>query len=128
MIFSVLALFVGHAAAGITDLSTPWPVVLFAVLVQRDFGKPVPAQGFLPARHAVLRGELGFVAVVHQAVGEREDRQEPGGNRQHAAGAVEKVYGSPEAAQVLQYLGYSFRCFNTHGRMMGHPGPPGDGR
>jgi hypothetical protein len=31
---------------------------------------------------------------------------------------LEKVYGSPEAAQIPLYLGYAFRSFNTHGRMM----------
>ena len=30
---------------------------------------------------------------------------------------LEKFYGSREAAQS-RYLGYAFRCFNTHGRMM----------
>ena len=31
---------------------------------------------------------------------------------------LERVYGSPEAAQIPLYLGYAFRSFNTHGRMM----------
>ncbi len=60
MMFSVLALFVGHAGLGVTDMATPLPLLLFGV-VAGDGGdrKPVPAQGVLPARHAVLRGQLG---------------------------------------------------------------------
>ncbi|MFY1621374.1 DUF3556 domain-containing protein, partial [Micromonospora sp. WMMD736] len=32
MMFSVLALFVGHAGVGLGDLGSPWPIVLFAVV------------------------------------------------------------------------------------------------
>jgi len=32
MIFSVIALFVGHAEVGLSDMTTPLPVLLFAVL------------------------------------------------------------------------------------------------
>jgi len=32
MMFSVLALFVGHASIGLSDLTTPLPVLLFAVV------------------------------------------------------------------------------------------------
>ena len=70
MMFSVLALFVGHASIGLGDLTTPRPILLFAVVAGTVvLGKPVSAQGFLPARHALLRGQLGHHAVVHQAVG-----------------------------------------------------------
>ena len=73
MIFGVLWLFVAHAHIGLSDLTSPWPVVLFAGHRRcRGPGKPVPAQGFLPARHALLRRQLGHHGVVRQAVGRRE--------------------------------------------------------
>ena len=57
--------------------------------------------------------------MVRQAVGVREDRRGSGGDRQHAAAAqLEKFYGSKEAAQIPLYMGYAFRSFNTHGRVM----------
>jgi hypothetical protein len=31
---------------------------------------------------------------------------------------MEKFYGSPETAEMYQYMGYAFRSFNTHGRAM----------
>ena len=34
------------------------------------------------------------------------------------AAQLEGVYGSPEAAQILMYLGYAFRAMNTHGRAL----------
>jgi len=57
MMFSVLALFVGHASVGLSDLTTPLPVLLsVSVAGNGRAGKPVPAQGVFPARHALLRG------------------------------------------------------------------------
>jgi hypothetical protein len=31
---------------------------------------------------------------------------------------MERYYGSPENAMMMLYMGYAFRCFNTHGRAM----------
>ena len=120
MMFSVLALFVGHAQVGLADMTTPLPVVLFVVVagtvVRR---KPVPAQGVVPARHAVLRRQLGHHAVVRQAVGRR--RRSPKDIVAIASmpqAQMERFYGSPETAQMYLYMGYAFRAFNTHGRAM----------
>ena len=92
MMFSVLALFVGHASVGLGDLTTPLPILLFAVVAGTVVTrKPVPAQGFLPAGHALLRGQLGHHAVVHQAVGGGEDRQRRRRDREHARRATGEV-------------------------------------
>ena len=92
MMFSVLALFVGHASIGLTR-----PDHTAADTAVRGRGrhcrarKSVPAQGFLPARHALLRGQLGHHAVVHQAVGRSKDRQQRRRDREHAGRSTGKV-------------------------------------
>ena len=57
MIFSVLALFVGHAGVGLSDMTTPLPLLLFALLVNswcsaicfRARSRSCPACGTTPA-------------------------------------------------------------------------------
>jgi hypothetical protein len=112
---------------GVTDLNTPWPSCCSRCWCAASPWKPVPAQGFLPARHAVLRRQLdSSLWCLKPSASEKIAKNLVAiASMPHAQ--LEKVYGSREAAAVLQYLGYSFRCFNTHGRMI-HPGPPGDGR
>ena len=119
MIFSVLALFVGHAAVGITDLSTPWPVVLFAVLVcSVTLGNLFPRKvSFLPGMRYYAGNWDSSLWCIKPSASEKIAKNLVAIASMPQA-QLEKVYGSPEAAQVLQYLGYSFRCFNTHGRMM----------
>ena len=57
--------------------------------------------------------------VVHQAVGQREDRPRPGRDRQHARlSARERLHGSQEQAQIYLYKGYAFRGFNSHGKAL----------
>ena len=65
MMFSVLALFVGHCQVGLTDMTAPLPLLLFVVVAGTVIvGNLFPAEGVLPARHAVLRRQLGHDAVV----------------------------------------------------------------
>ncbi len=119
MIFCVLTLFVGHAEIGITDLTTPLPVLLFAVLACS-----VTLGNLFPRKVSFLPGMRYYAGNWDSSLW----CLKPSASEKIAANLVaiasmpqaqlEKVYGSPEAAQVLQYLGYSFRCFNTHGRMM----------
>ena len=120
MIFSVLALFVGHADIGLGDLTSPWPVVLFAVVVaapwcsetcSRARSPSCPACGTTPAtgtprcgassRRPRRRSTNGIVAIASMP-----------------AAQLEKFYGSKEAAQIPIYMGYAFRAFNTHGRAL----------
>ncbi len=119
MIFSVLALFVGHAGVGITDLSTPWPVVLFAVLVcSVTLGNLFPRKvSFLPGMRYYAGNWDSSLWCIKPSASEKI-AQNLVAIASMPQAQLEKVYGSPEAATVLQYLGYSFRCFNTHGRMM----------
>jgi len=119
MIFSVLTLFVGHAAVGITDLSTPWPVVLFAVLVcSVTLGNLFPRKvSFLPGMRYYAGNWDSSLWCIKPSASEKIAKNLVAIASMPQA-QLEKVYGSPEAAAVLQYLGYSFRCFNTHGRMM----------
>ena len=121
MIFCVLSLFVGHAAdrAGRPDHAVADRAVRRCVAGTVVARKPVPAQGVLPARHALLRGQLGHLAVVRQAVGGGEDRQRIWWRSPACRSrSWRSVYGSKEAAQIPLYLGYAFRAFNTHGRAL----------
>jgi len=51
MMFSVLALFVGHAAVGLGDLHSPWPILLFIVVAGTvAAGALLPVPGLPPGR------------------------------------------------------------------------------
>lgn len=119
MMFSVLALFVGHADVGLGDVSSPWPIVLFAVVAGTvALGNLFPRKvSFLPGMRyyagnwdtslwclkpsAEQKISAGIVAIASMP-----------------AAQMEKFYGSAETAQMYQYMGYAFRAFNTHGRAM----------
>ncbi|GAB3239230.1 DUF3556 domain-containing protein [Mycolicibacterium hippocampi] len=119
MMFSVLALFVGHASVGLGDLQSPWPIVLFAVVAGTvALGNLFPRKvSFLPGMRyyagnwdtslwcikpsAAAKIENGIVAIAAMP-----------------AAQMEKFYGSKETAEMYQYMGYAFRSFNTHGRAM----------
>ncbi|CAA0131919.1 Uncharacterised protein [Mycolicibacterium vanbaalenii] len=119
MMFSVLALFVGHAGVGLGDLQSPWPIVLFAVVAGTVvLGNLFPRKvSFLPGMRyyagnwdtslwcvkpsAAAKIENGIVAIASMP-----------------AAQMEKFYGSKETAEMYQYMGYAFRSFNTHGRAM----------
>lgn len=101
-------------------MTNPLPVLLLAALAIGVViaGKPVPAEDLVPARHAVLRRQLGHHAVVRHALGRAEDRTRHRGVANMPAAQLEKFYGSKEAAQIPIYMGYAFRGFNTHGRAL----------
>ena len=119
MIFSVLALFVGHAEVGLTDMTTPLPVLLFALLATIVvLGNLFPHKiSFLPGMRyyagnwdttwwcikpsANEKIERGLVAIASMP-----------------ASQLEKFYGSPEQAMIFLYKGYAFRGFNSHGKAL----------
>ena len=119
MMFSVLALFVGHAGIGLGDLQSPWPIVLFVVVAGTVvLGNLFPRKvSFLPG----MRYYAGNWDTTLWCV-------KPSAEQKIAAGIVaiasmpaaqmEKFYGSKETAEMYQYMGYAFRAFNTHGRAM----------
>jgi hypothetical protein len=119
MMFSVLALFVGHSDIGLGDLSSPWPVVLLAVVAGTVVvGNLFPRKvSFLPGmRYYAGNWDTSLWCI------------KPSADAKIAAGIVaiasmpaaqlEKFYGSKEAAQIPMYMGYAFRSFNTHGRAL----------
>ena len=119
MIFAVLALFVGHAEVGLADMTTPLPLILFAVMVAVVIaGNLMPRKiSFLPGMRyyagnwdttlwcikpsAEAKINAGLVSIANMP-----------------AAQLEKFYGSKEAAQIPIYMGYAFRGFNTHGRAL----------
>jgi hypothetical protein len=119
MMFSVLALFVGHAGVGLGDLGSPWPIALFVVVAGTVIvGNLFPRKvSFLPGMRyyagnwdttlwcvkpsAAEKIENGIVAIASMP-----------------AAQMERFYGSKETAQMYLYMGYAFRAFNTHGRAM----------
>jgi hypothetical protein len=119
MMFSVLALFVGHAAVGLGDLTTPLPILLFAVVA----GTVVVGN--------LLPGKVSFLPGMRYYAGNWDTSLwcvKPSADEKIANGVVaiasmpaaqlEKFYGSKEAAQIPMYMGYAFRAFNTHGRAL----------
>ena len=119
MMFSVLALFVGHADIGLGDLTSPLPIVLFAVLAGTvAVGNLFPRKvSFLPGMRyyagnwdttqwcmkpsAEAKINAGLVAIASMPQSQ-----------------VERIYGSPEQALVMLHSGYAFRAMNTHGRAL----------
>jgi hypothetical protein len=119
MMFCVVTLFVGHADVGLSDMTTPLPVLLFALLATIVvLGNLFPRKiSFLPGMRyyagnwdttwwcikpsANEKIERGLVAIASMP-----------------ASQLEKVYGSPEQAMIYLYKGYAFRGFNSHGKAL----------
>ncbi|CAN5748140.1 DUF3556 domain-containing protein [soil metagenome] len=119
MIFCVLTLFVGHAGIGLSDLTSPLPLALFAVLaITVALGNLFPRKvSFLPGMRyyagnwdttqwcmkpsALEKIDNGLVSIASMPQSQ-----------------LEKIYGSPEQAEVMLYSGYAFRSMNTHGRAL----------
>jgi hypothetical protein len=119
MMFSVLALFVGHASVGLSDLTTPLPILLFVVLVVTvALGNLFPRKvSFLPG----MRYYAGNWDTTLWCIKPSADQKIANGIVAIAsmpAAQLEKFYGSREAAQIPMYMGYAFRAFNTHGRAL----------
>jgi hypothetical protein len=119
MMFSVLALFVGHAGIGLADLVSPWPIVLFAVVAGTVvLGNLFPRKvSFLPGmRYYAGNWDTTLWCVKPSA--EQKIAKGIVAIASMPAAQMEKFYGSKETAEMYQYMGYAFRAFNTHGRAM----------
>jgi hypothetical protein len=119
MMFSVLALFVGHADIGLGDLQSPWPIVLLAVSAGTVvLGNLFPRKiSFLPGmRYYAGNWDTSLWCLKPSASAKIEENVVSIASMPQAQ--MEKFYGSPETAQMYLYMGYAFRSFNTHGRAM----------
>ena len=119
MIFCVLALFVGHAEVGLSDMTNPWPIVLLVVMASIVVvGNLMPRKvSFLPGmRYYAGNWDTTLWCVKPSA--EQKIDQGIVAIANMPAAQLEKFYGSKEAAQIPIYMGYAFRGFNTHGRAL----------
>ncbi|HEX4390560.1 MAG TPA: DUF3556 domain-containing protein [Mycobacterium sp.] len=119
MMFSVLALFVGHASVGLDDLTTPLPIVLFVVVAGTVVtGNLFPRKvSFLPGmRYYAGNWDTTLWCIKPSAEAKIADGVVAIASM--PAAQLEKFYGSKEAAQIPMYMGYAFRAFNTHGRAL----------
>jgi hypothetical protein len=119
MMFSVVALFVGHADVGLTDLTSPWPLLLFAVVAGTvAVGNLFPRKvSFLPGmRYYAGNWDTSLWCVTPSAA----EKIEKGivSIASMPAAQMERYYGSRETAEMYLYMGYAFRSFNTHGRAL----------
>jgi Transmembrane protein of unknown function (DUF3556) len=119
MMFAVVTLFVGHAPVGLGELSTPWPVVLFAVVAGTVvIGNLFPRKvSFLPGMR-YYAGNWDTSLWCLKASAEAKIATGIVAISSMPAAQLEKFYGSKEAAQIPMYMGYAFRAFNTHGRAL----------
>jgi len=119
MIFCVLVLFVGDADVGLSDMTNPLPVILFAVMA-----------GLVVAGNLFPRN-ISFLPGMRYYAGNWDTSMwcvKPSAEQKIARGIVaiasmpaaqlERFYGSREAAQIPIYMGYAFRGFNTHGKAL----------
>ncbi|MGB0971535.1 MAG: DUF3556 domain-containing protein, partial [Mycobacterium sp.] len=119
MMFSVLALFVGHADIGLDDLQSPWPLVLFAIsagIVVLGNLFPHKISFLLGMRYYAGNWDTSLWCVKPSA--DTKIRDGIVAIASMPAAQMEKFYGSRETAEIYQYMGYAFRAFNTHGRAM----------
>ncbi|MHA7662338.1 DUF3556 domain-containing protein [Mycolicibacterium sp. HS_4_1] len=119
MMFCVVTLFVGHADIGITDLTSPWPIVLFAVVAGTVvLGNLFPRKvSFLPGMRYYAGNWDTSLWCLKPSASEKIEKNIVAIASMPAA-QLEKFYGSKEAAQIPMYMGYAFRAFNTHGRAL----------
>ena len=118
MIFGVVALFVGHADLGLTDLHNPWPVALLFLVSAGTvvLGNLFPRKiSFLPGmRYYAGNWDTTLWCIKPSAA----DKIERGivSIASMPAAQMERFYGSKETAEMYLYMGYAFRGFNTHGK------------
>ncbi|MGH3633716.1 DUF3556 domain-containing protein [Mycobacterium sp.] len=119
MMFSVLALFVGHASVGLGDLTTPLPILLFAVVAGTVvLGNLFPRKvSFLPGMR-YYAGNWDTTLWCIKPSADHKIAQGVVAIASMPAAQLEKFYGSKEAALIPMYMGYAFRAFNTHGRAL----------
>ena len=119
MMFCVVTLFVGHADIGLSDLTSPLPVVLFAVVAGTVvIGNLFPRKvSFLPGmRYYAGNWDTSLWCIKPSA--DAKIAENIVAIASMPAAQLEKFYGSKEAAQIPMYMGYAFRAFNTHGRAL----------
>ena len=117
MMFCVLTLFVGHAEVGITDLTTPLPLLLFAVVAGTVvIGNLFPRKvSFLPGMRYYAGNWDTTLWCIKPSATEKIERGIVSIASMPAA-QMERFYGSRETAEMYQFMGYAFRGFNTHGK------------
>ena len=119
MMFSVLALFVGHPSVGLGDLTTPLPILLFGLVAGTVvLGNLFPRKvSFLPGMRYYAGNWDTTLWCIKPSADEKIAANVVAISSMPAA-QLEKFYGSKEAAQIPMYMGYAFRAFNTHGRAL----------
>ncbi len=129
MMFSVLALFVGHADVGLGDMTTPLPMLLFVVVAGTVvIGNLFPRKvSFLPGmRYYAGNWDTGLWCIKPSAAA--EDRDEHRVDREHAAGADGEVLRQPGDRGDVSLHGIRVpRLQHSRPRHV-HPRAPGDGR
>jgi Transmembrane protein of unknown function (DUF3556) len=117
MIFCVVTLFVGHANLGITDLTTPLPLLLFVVVAGTVvLGNLFPRTiSFLPGMRYYAGNWDTTLWCIKPSAAEKIERGIVSIASMPAA-QMERFYGSKETAEMYLYMGYAFRGFNTHGK------------
>ncbi|MGV9709942.1 DUF3556 domain-containing protein [Gordonia sp. NPDC003424] len=119
MMFGVLAIFVGHAQIGLGDLQSPWPLLLFAASAATVIvGNLNPRKvSFLPGmRYYAGNWDTTLWCLKPSASAKIE--RDIVAIAAMPASQIERYYSSPEAAQIMLYMGYAFRAFNSHGRAL----------
>jgi hypothetical protein len=120
MIFGVLALFVAHADLGLADLNNPVPTTILFVVVAGTvvIGNLFPRRvSFLPGMRYYAGNWDTTLWCVTESAQEKVSKDIVAIASMPAA-QVERFYGNKEAAEILVYMGYAFRAFNTHGRAL----------
>jgi hypothetical protein len=119
MVFGVLWLFVAHAPIGLSDLASPLPLVLFAVIAGIVvIGNLYPRKvSFLPGMRYYAGNWDTTVWCVKPSVDEKfRTGSRALGPMQHLQ--LERLYGSKEETLVPLHLALAFRGMNTHGRAL----------
>jgi hypothetical protein len=119
MMFCVLSLFVGHAGLGLGDLTSPWPIVLFAVVAGTVvLGNLFPRKiSFLPGMR-YYAGNWDTTQWCMKPSAEAKINDGLVAIASMPQSQVERFYGSAEQALVMLHSGYAFRAMNTHGRAL----------
>ncbi len=119
MMFSVAVLFIGHPNVGITDATSPLPFLLAGFLVAVVvLGNLFPRRiSFLPGmRYYAGNWDTTLWCIKPSAAAKIEKNIVAIASMPQAQ--MQKFFGSPEIAEMYQYMGYAFRGFNSHGRAM----------
>ena len=106
MMFSVLALFVGHAEVGLSDMTTPLPVLLFALLAAIVvLGNLFPRKvSFLPGMRYYAGNWDTSLWCIKPSANEKIDRGLVA-IASMPASQLEKFYGSKEQAMIFHVQG-----------------------